>query len=269
MDDYLYNGMTVYHLGYLAKHQHISTEFKELGVLPYFPEFDSVTKTYLREQEGVLDSNDNLTDEAAKLFEMFRMYDECFWGILILDGFEQEIILDIDEELVEAGLDVAIPNKPRVFFKACVKDSRVAFAVRAGDGVSISVLSSPKGGRHAVGLALHQLCDPESNFSSPKTLAAVSQSKISKVLDGEGMGGFFKRKTVAHAEVLRSTASDNVSKGSAALVFKDGGEACCIGSGVYIDRSTRSWFYEWSAKGIAEALELVSKAPIRRRIDNA
>lgn len=268
-DEYLYEGMTIYHLGYLQRKKLISTEFKELGILPYYPEFESVIEDYLREKEGALTDNRELTPEASQLFNSFLSYDECFWGVLILDGYEQEIILDIDQELIDANLDVSIPSKPRVFFKACIHNGVVSLAVRSGDGVSITQRSSQRGGRHAAAVALMDMCDPSRNFSSPKSLEAVSQSKVQKVLDGEGFGGFFKCETIAHAEVVRSTASDNVTKDSVVLMFKDGGQACCIASGIYIDRSRRSWFYSWNAEGVEEALDLLSRSPLRDRIDLA
>lgn len=267
--EYMYQGVTVYHLGYLRKHGLLSTEFKELGILPYYPEFDSVVEKYLRESEGVIDSDGELTDAAQELFQRFLSYDECFWGILLLDAYSQEIVLDMDDELVDANLDIAIPDMPRVFFKICVSGNTASVAVRSGDGVSVSQVSSQRGGRHAAAGALLDIFDPHRGFSSPKSLEAVSQSKVKKVFDGEGLDGFFQRKTIAHAEVTRSTASDNVTDDFVAVMFKEGGLACCVGSGTYIDRTKRSWFYPWSSEGLCASLDLLGRAPVRKRIDLA
>lgn len=296
MSDYIFEGFTAYHLAWLQSNDLLGGGVRELGALVDIPEVSETLETYLRDGEGVIDSEGKLTPAGAELFDPLTSYTDAYWGVATIDSYRQPVKVEMDEELIDAGLDLGIVDTPRVFFKVTISHGYVTTAVRAGDGVTIN--RSPLASRSAEEAAageVFSILDPEGSWHGTDVPMLSTSLETARTAGGfigssgvddrdmaremsetgadrkvvDDMIRLVKKPTAAMVTIVRSTNDSNVTSNPISVRFFTDGSAVINSPRTSIDRITRSVFAPWSKGSLADAFKDLKALPVRVRIEYA
>lgn len=293
-DNSIPRGFTPWHLAYLSNNGLLDGEIMELGPMVEMPEAEDAIRQHLIDVEGVLTDEGDLTEGGKNLLLPLTHYAKAWWGVVTLHAFKREMTLEMDEALVQMGLNYSIPDVPKVFFLITFDGrSTLTCAVRAGDELSVTQQPVVDVER-SVGEFLYSMCDPEGQwrpasfrgFRLPHTVTtsvgfsgldrehpAADISRIRKVFEeydaptssADSYISILKAKPAATMEVLMSTSVSNVTHNAASLGFY-----CDLGAVVMFPEETKRvlWTHvePGDASSTTSAVEALNSVPTKQRL---
>lgn len=285
------------HLAYLMDAGMLNRVYT-LGPLVQYPDDQSVARVVSElEQWGVLDGG-KITAQADDLLSGLFDFSEAVWGVLILYNQQQPFVIDMDQELIDYGLNLAVNDVPRVFWQVSLRDGVVTTAVRAGDIITVTQRAAVGDIRAAMASEVMSILDPDSQWSPVSMRQIVVPQEAVVAVGGAGRHGpddqeniradnrlrkaLIDRKVspstadefirlqradhVAITDVAHSSTPDNICAPAGSISFIHGKGVLATYPRIGVDRTVQIVQEGGSVATVAAMIDRLSKMPHRPRL---